>query len=210
MVIDIDQCDLNHDYFHFTNQANVSSILNSGLLPSVGAASQLVNDEMNVSLSKGGKGIMGILNSFIHVFCTKVKISEIPEVYQKYFLEISDFTIDQCISKDVVCKAMIRKLQDEVYFRVELDDAQLERAKIGGLTGYDIKLPMAIDKSKLSLIVDRNHHVLSAYDVAYYVYEKAKDIDVFRVMNNDFFTMFEFTEKESTIDSDRDLAEKKR
>ena len=175
MTINIKDCDFNNDYFHFTNRANVDSILNNGLIPSIGTASQLVDDRENVSVSKGGKGIMGIINSFVYQFTNKMKISEIPEEYKKYFLEISDFKSDGLVSKEVACKAMSRKLRDEVYFRVKLDEGQLEKARIGGLTGYDINLPMKIDKSKLDIITDSDNKVLSAYDVASYIYEKAKN-----------------------------------
>jgi len=212
MFIDIHDCDFNNDYFHFSNRENAYSILNNGLLPSVGTASQLVGDDANVSVSKGGKGIMGIINSFIFVFSTKVKISEIPEPYKKYFLEISDFHSNSTIPKDIIYKAIIRKLQDEVYFRVELDNEQLENAQIGGLTGYDIKLPMTIDKSKLNIITDADNRILSAYDVAFYIYEKAKNIDVFRAMHDDFFAMFDAIAQKPLLDygDGEDSIEKKR
>lgn len=209
MSIDISSCDLNNDYFHFTNKANLYNILNNGLLPSVGVASQLVKDAPNVSVSKGGKGIMGIINSFIYVFCTKIKISEIPEEYKKYFFEIADFTSNDLIPKNIVYKAMIRKLQDEVYFRVELDEEQLEIAEFGGLTGYDIKLPIAIDKSKLNIITDTNNNVLSAYDIAFHIYEKTKNIDVFRIMHGDFFSLFEIIEQNQIMDYNSNFSAKK-
>ena len=195
MFININDCDFNNDYFHFTNKENISNILNNGLLPTNGPASQLVKDKANVSVSQGRKGILGILNSFIFVFTTEVKISDIPEEYKKYFSEISDFNSNDLIPKDIVYKGMSRKLKDEVYFRVEIDDKQLEKAKIGGLTGYDIKLPMAIDKSKLQIVTDENNDILTAYDVAFNIYEKVKNIEIFKEMNEDFFAMFEFIEK---------------
>ena len=68
MMIDINECDMNNDYFHFTNKSNINSILNNGLIAQVGTASKLVEDRPNVSISKGGKGIMGIINSFIYKF----------------------------------------------------------------------------------------------------------------------------------------------
>ncbi len=210
MSININNCDLNNDYFHFTNKENIYSILNNGLLPSVGVASQLVGDEPNVSVSKGGKGIMGIINSFIHMFCTKMKISAIPEEYKKYFLEVPDFRLNSLIPKDIACKAMVRKLQDEIYLRVELDKEQLEKAKIGGLTGYDMKLPMEIDKSRLNVITDTNNNILSAYDVALYIYQKAKDIDIFRFMHEDFFFMFESMKPLAITDCDNEVVGKKR
>ena len=191
MTINIQDCDINNDYFHFTNKANVNGILNEGLIPKIGVASKLVNDRENVSVSKGGKGIMGIINSFIYKFYQKIKISDIPDEYKKYFVEINDFNANDYISKEIACKAMIRKLKDEVYFRVILNKEQLSSAKIGGLTGYDVNLPTKIDKSQIDIITDDNNKVLSAYDVVKYIYNKAKDIEVIRNMHPDFFYMFE-------------------
>ena len=82
MTINIKDCDINNDYFHFTNKANVNGILNEGLIPKIGVASKLVNDRENVSVSKGGKGIMGIINSFIYKFYQEMKISDIPDEYK--------------------------------------------------------------------------------------------------------------------------------
>ena len=208
MIIDIKDCDINEDYFHFTNKKNIDSILNNGLIPSIGTASQLVDDSPNVSVSKGGKGIMGIINSFIYKFKNELSVSEIPKEYRKYFSEISDFETGSSIDKETACKAMIRKLKDEVYFRVKLDEEQLERAEIGGITGYDVKLPMMIDKSDLDIITDSNNKVLSAYDVARYVYEKAKDREAFRDMHPSFFYMFEMKEKNSIVDDITNNVEK--
>lgn len=191
MTVDIKNCDFNNDYFHFTNKANVNSILNNGLIPMLGTASKLVNDRENVSVSKGGKGIMGIINSFIYKFNNELRVVDIPAEYKKYFTDISNFNSNDFISLENCCKAMIRKLKDEVYFRIKISNEQLEKAKIGGLTGYDVNLPMKIDKANIEIITDSNNKVLSAYDVAEYIYEKAKDIDVFRKMHHDFFYMFE-------------------
>lgn len=207
MTIDINNCDINNDYFHFTNKANVNSILNNGLIPSIGIASELVGDRANVSVSKGGKGIIGIINSFIDKFAD-LKVSDIPEEYKEYFLEISDLESDTLISKDDACKAMIRKLKDEVYFRVELCEEELEQAKIGGLTGYDINLPIKIDSTKVDIITDSNNKVLSAYDVAKNIYERAKDIDAIRNMHEDFFYMFEMMEQDKSKDYNLDDMER--
>lgn len=191
MIIHIKDCDINNDYFHFTNKSNINGILNEGLIPKIGVASRLVNDRENVSVSKGGKGIIGIINSFIYKFYQEMRISDIPEEYKKYFLEIKDFSLTDYISREIAYKAMIRKLKDEVYLRVVLNKEQLANAKIGGLTGYDVNLPMKIDKSQIEIITDDNNKVLSAYDVAKYVYEKAKNIEVIRNIHFDFFYMFE-------------------
>lgn len=195
MIVKIEDCDLNCDYFHFTNRNNIDSILNYGLIPSIGEASKLVDDRPNVSISKGAKGIMGIINSFAYKFGQEISISEIPETYRKYFKEISNFESVAKCGKDNACKAMARKLKDEIYFRVNVSEEQLKQAQIGGLTGYDINLPMAIDSSNIDLVTDKDNKVLSAYDVAKYIYEKAKHVPVFRKMHKDFFHMFELEKK---------------
>lgn len=204
-MINIQNCDLNNDYFHFTNKKNINSILNNGLIPQVGTASKLVFDRPNVSISKGGKGIMGIINSFIFKFREETKISEIPEEYRKYFTEISDFTKDDTVSNNIACNAVKRKLDDEVYFRVRPTDEQLENAKVGGFTGYDINLPDAIGKDQIDIVTNSDNKVLSALDVAKYVYDKAKDIDVFREMHPGFFNMFELDNKENFYNEQTDI-----
>ena len=196
MTIDINKCDINNDYFHFTNKNNIDSILNNGLVAQVGIASKLVNDRPNVSISKGGKGIMGIINSFIYKFENEMKISEIPNEYRKYFIEIIDFEQNETISRIIACNAMKRKLSDEVYFRVNPTEEQLKKAKIGGFTEYDINLPDTIDKNQLAIVTDSNNTVLSAFDVAKYIYERAKKIDIFRNTHPEFFYMFELEEKQ--------------
>lgn len=189
MVVDIKECDLNNDYFHFSNKNNVDSILNNGLIPSVGAASKMVGDNPSVSVSMGAKGVMGIINSFIFMF-SNLPIKNIPEEYQKYYLEISDFNCEELVGKNLACKALSRKLKDEVYFKVGLEQSHLDKAQIGGLTSFDIKMPVAIDKSNIKLITE-NGRILNAYEFALSIYHKAKDIDIFRENHEDFFFMFE-------------------
>lgn len=201
-MIDVNSCDLNEDYFHFTNVANVESILNTGLLPSVGIASKMVEDRPNVSLSQGGKGVMGIVNSFIYMFKV-MKVNEIPNEFRKYFIDdINDFTMDELVGLDLACRAVARKLKDEVYFRVDIDESVIEKeARIGGFTGFDINLPVAIDKSNLQLVA-REGEVITALDFAKFIYEKAKDFDIFREMNGDFFHMFEMDQTDLSLDSE--------
>lgn len=197
ITVDINKCDLNEDYFHFTNRSNAESILNNGLIPSVGSASQFVGDRPNVSVSQGALGMMGIINSFIFEF-SNCKPSEIPQQYRRYFTEILDFESDALVGRDNTCRAMIRKLQDEVYFRVRLTEDELDQAEVGSMTSYDTKLPMKIDKSRLSIITDSSNKVLSAYDVTKYIYEKAKNIEAVRDNNSDFIYMFEMKENNIT------------
>lgn len=189
MNIDINSVDLNEDYFHFTNIKNVESILNEGLKPMVGAASKMIDDRPNVSISQGAKGIMGIVNSFVFMFANR-SISNIPEEFRKYFSEIDDFSSQKLVGKEIACRAMERKLKEEVYFRVNVTEEEVNEARIGGFTGFDVNLPYGIDKSKLQLITE-NDNVMSAYDVCSFIYEKTKDIEIFRKMNDDFFYMMD-------------------
>lgn len=195
-MIDIENCDLNDDYFHFTNIANIESIMIKGLLPAIGPASQMVNDRANVSVSLGAKGIMGIINSFIYMF-SALKIREIPNEYRKYF-PITDFDLDDEVGMDLAYEAVANKLKDEVYFKVDLSAEDLKNARIGGLTDFDINLPTAVDRKKVNLVT-KDGKLFTAFDVASYIYSKAKDIEIFRTMNEDFFKMIEKNNEEFTI-----------
>ena len=155
----------------------------------VGAASKMIDDRPNVSISQGAKGVMGIVNSFVFMLANR-SISNIPEEFRKYFPEIDDFSSQKLVGKELACIAMERKLKEEVYFRVNVTEEEVNEARIGGLTGFDVNLPYGIDKSKLQLITE-NDNVMSAYDVCKFIYEKAKNIDVFREMNDDFFYMMD-------------------
>ena len=189
MNIDINSVDLNEDYFHFTNIKNVEGILKEGLKPMVGAASEMINDRPNVSISKGAKGIMGTVNSFIFMIANR-SIANIPEDFRRYFPEIDDFSSKELVGKELACRAMERKLKEEVYFKINVKEEELTEARIGGFTGFDINLPHGIDKSKLELVT-QNDNVMSAYDVCSFIYEKTKNIEVFREVNNDFFYMMD-------------------
>lgn len=200
MYIDINECDLNNDYFHFSNRNNIESIMENGLIPSRGTASEMVNDRENVSVSEGAKGIIGIINSFIFMF-SNLKVNEIPIPYRKYFLEITDYNTNELVGIELASSAVLRKLKEEVYFRVSLDADTLDKARIGGLTGFDINLPNKISKENIQLITSDNN-IMTAYDFALYIYEKAKDIEIFREMNEGFFYMFDNT-RENDIEVKR-------
>lgn len=191
--IKLSECDLNEGYYHFTNAKNIESILNNGLEARIGAASKMVNDRPNVSLSQGGKGVFGIINSFIHVL-SKKKINEIPEDFRKYFNDIKDFSSNEIISRDSVCNAIINKLKDEVYIYINLDKELLSNARIGGLSGYDINLPNGIDSSNLKVITDDDGNTLSSYDIVSYMYEKVKNNNIWKEFNQDLFYMMEFNQ----------------
>lgn len=201
--IKLSECDLNEGYYHFTNVKNIESILNNGLEARIGTASKMVNDRPNVSISQGGKGVFGIINSFIHVL-SKKKINEIPEDFRKYFNDIKDFSSDEIISRDSVCNAIINKLKDEVYIYVNLDEELLSDARIGGLTGYDINLPNGIDSSRLGVITDDNGNILSSYDIISYMYDKVKNNNIWKEFNQDLFYMMEFNQisKENSVLND--------
>lgn len=205
MMIDIKLCDINNDYFHFTNKRNVDSILNSGLIPQVGTASKVVNDRPNVAITKGAKGIIGVINAFIYKLETGLKISQIPVEYRKYFTEITDFSKDEAISPTLACKAIKRKLSDEVYFRVRPTEQKLKKARIGGSTGYDITLEEPIGKDQLDIVTNSNNEALTALDVARLVYERAKDKAILREMYPEFFRMFELDERQVSQDEKSDI-----
>ncbi len=192
-TIKLSECDLNEGYYHFTNSKNVESILNNGLEARIGTASKMVNDRPNVSISQGGKGVFGIVNSFIFVLSKKKK-SEIPENFRKYFDDINDFSSDEIVSRESVCKAITNKLKDENYIYINIDKTFLLNARIGGLSGFDINLPNDIDSSKLSLITDDNDNILSSYDIVSYMYEKVKNNNVWREFNEDLFYMMELNQ----------------
>jgi len=190
MYIDINKCDINNDYFHFTNKDNVNGIIRNGLLLSKGTASKIKNHEANVSVSKGAKGILGILNSFIFVF-SELKCNEVPEDYRKYFDGVN-FNSNSTVGLENACTAVSNKLKDEVYFKVDLDEEQLDRAYVGGFgAAYDIRLSENVDKSKVHLITDSNLNILSAYDVASYIYNKTESKDIYRKMNSEFYYMMD-------------------
>lgn len=199
--IKLGDVDLNEGYYHFTNASNVESILANGLEARIGTASKMVNDRPNVSISQGGKGVFGIVNSFIYVL-SKKQINEIPEEFKKYFEDIIDFTSTEKVSRDSVCKAIINKLKDEVYIYIDLDEKYLENARIGGLSGFDINLPMGIEQSRLKVITDENGKILSSYDIVSYMFEKVKNNNVWREFNEDLFYMMEMSLLEKNINSE--------
>lgn len=190
MKICLDNCDFNEGYFHFTNIRNVERIIEQGLIPSIGAASKLVNDRKNVSISKGFRGVLGIINSFILVF-KNLKICKIPDEFKKYFNMIENFNDENYVSPEMVNIAIKNKLKDEVYIYINSSDIDIEQARIGGLTGYDINLDSVIDNDKIKIITDNEGNIISAYDVVSFIYEKVKEIDIVREMNEDFFEMME-------------------
>ena len=112
---DVEEIDVNKAYFHFTETKNLPSIEQYGLKAQVGDASQMVDDKPRVCLSKGGKGILGIKDSFIRKF-KETRICDIPEGYKKYF-NITDFTSTKLIPPEVVYEGLQKRFEDEKDFK---------------------------------------------------------------------------------------------
>lgn len=115
--VNIKDIDLNNSFFHFTIRDNLDQINIEGLKAQIGDASQMKTEEKaRVYMSKGGKGILGIKNSFIHEF-KKLRICDIPLEYRKYF-EMKDYTSKEIVEEKDVYAAMERRFKDEVYLKV--------------------------------------------------------------------------------------------
>ena len=115
--VDVSGIDLNNSYFHFTKRDNLGRISREGLKPQIGDASKMNKEEQSrVYLSQGGKGIIGIKNSFIHEF-KKLRICDIPEEYRKYF-DIKDYSSQEQVDEKKVYDAMEKRFKDEIYFQV--------------------------------------------------------------------------------------------
>ncbi len=94
--VNIKDIDLNNSFFHFTTKENIDLIEQEGLKAQIGDASKMKTEEKaRVYMSKGGKGILGIKNSFIHEF-KKLRICDIPIEYRKYF-QIKDFLSEEIV-----------------------------------------------------------------------------------------------------------------
>lgn len=137
--IDIRNVDLVNSYFHFTKRTNLESIEESGLIAQVGNASQMVGDKPRVCLSRGAKGMLGIINSFIHKF-KECRICDIPEGYREYF-HILDFSSEETLDEKIVYRALEKKLKQEVYLIVDAQEGiDFESSEIYGISAaYDIK-----------------------------------------------------------------------
>lgn len=117
-VVNIKDIDLNNSFFHFTTRENLEKIEIDGLKAQIGDASKMKTEEKaRVYMSKGGKGILGIKNSFIHEF-KKLRICDIPVEYRKYF-EIKDFSSEEIVQENDVYIAMEKRFKDEIYFKVD-------------------------------------------------------------------------------------------
>lgn len=121
--VDIGEIDLNNSYFHFTKRDNLGRISREGLKPQIGGASKMKNEEHSrVYLSRGGKGIIEIKNSFIHEF-KKLRVCDIPEEYRRYF-DIKDYSSQEQVDEKAVYDAMEKRFKDEIYFQVDARDGE--------------------------------------------------------------------------------------
>ena len=182
-------------------------------------------EEPRVYMSKGGKGLIEIKNSFIHEF-KKLRICEIPLEYRRYF-DIKDYSIEKQVDEKSVYDAMERRFRDEVYFKVDaiegedfvIEDNYNESFKedfsMESLKRMFIKSPQrdvkgkanhSIETKKLHLIkTDRGN---TALDVVQYLYNRllqnAKKIgkeDVVRWANSDLDSFLEhIRQKEKTVE----------
>lgn len=218
--VNISGIDLNNSYFHFTRRDNLGRISREGLKPQIGGASKMKNEEHSrVYLSRGGKGIIEIKNSFIHEF-KKLRICDIPEEYRVYF-DIKDYSSQEQVDEKAVYDAMEKRFKDEIYFQVnarEGEDFLIEDQYDGAF---------AEDFSKESLremfeqhperdIKGKANHTISpeqltrlstekgdtAFDIVNYLYnrllENAKKVgkeDAVKWANSDLNSFFEYIEQ---------------
>lgn len=186
-TVDIDNIDLNNSYFHFTSINNLSKISNEGLKAQIGDASKMKREKKSrVYMSKGGKGVLEIKNSFIYEF-KRLRICDIPIEYRKYF-NIKNYSKEEQVAETDVYDAMERRFKDEIYFKVDAiegEDFFLEdhfilleevpehfrkmfiespQRDVKGKENHDIEV------KKLSLIKTSKGH--TALDVIHYLYNR--------------------------------------
>lgn len=203
-TINIKNVDLNKAYFHFTLKNNLPSIEKVGLKAKIGDTSELMKDKSCVYLSKGGKGLLGIKNSFIYEF-KKLRICDIPVSYRKYF-DIIDYSNTSLISKEQVYIAMSKRFSDEVYLLVNavLGEDYLENEVFGFGADFDIKgiENHDIDASKLSLLtIDFS---INALDIIRYVYTQLIEIvpsEIIKDFLGDLDDFFNYLDNERRLDS---------
>lgn len=214
--INIKDIDLNNSFFHFTPKRNLESIEKEGLKAKIGDASKLINEEKpRVYMSKGGKGIIEIKNSFIHKMLG-LRICDIPEEYRPYF-DIDDFSKTEQVRENVVYAAMEKRFKDEIYFQIdakegedyliedfypeELAETFRKTDKYRDVKG---KAEHDIESSKITLITTDNGN--TALNVVEYLYgrllENAKKIgkdDVVRVFNSDLDAFLKYVKNKVLV-----------
>ncbi len=201
--INIENLDLNNAYFHFTARENLPSIESQGLKAQVGDASKMVQDKPRVCLSKGGKGILGIKNSFIHEF-KKLRICDIPQGYRKYF-DIKDFSSTEVVDESKVYDALEKRFRDEIYLVVNAREGEdFLSEEIHGLgSAYDIKGKENhdIDVSKIDRVETSRGD--TALDVVQYIYNRILEKNpgkenLVKSMNSDLSQMLDYIKARET------------
>ena len=196
-TINIENIDLNNTFFHFTAKDNLKSIEEKGLIAQIGDASKMVNDKPRICLSRGGKGILGIKNSFIHMF-KNLRICDIPNEYKKYF-EINNFSNTSQITPKLLYDAMERRFKDEIYLSVDAKEGEdFLSDEIHGLgSDFDIKGIEGhnISPDKLLLIITPTGN--SSLDVIQYIYNRILEKNpgkekLIKNMNNDLAEMLDY------------------
>lgn len=173
--INIKDINLNESFFHFTSRDNLENISEEGLKAQIGEATKMVNDDARVYFSRGGKGILGIKNSFILEF-QGISIKDIPEGYRKYFQTINDFTSEEKLTNEQIYEALSQRMKDEIYFVVDAKEGEdfQQEDMYGGLSSeaYDIKGIKGHDitPEKLKLLITDNGN--TAHDVVSYLYNR--------------------------------------
>ena len=197
--VDIRDIDLDEAYFHFTPRKNLEGIDREGLKAKSGDASKMIGDDKaRVYLSRGGKGLLKIKDTFIWEF-ENLRICDIPMEYREYF-DITDYSSTEQVKKEDVYSAMERKFKDEVYLNVDAiegEDFLEDEIRTNFGTEHDIqgKENHNIDVKKISVITTPNGN--SALDVIEYMYNKfienCPEIeDIIRDMHPSLEGMFEY------------------
>lgn len=207
--INISEIDLNNSFFHFTCKENLENIKRDGLKASIGDASKLKSEkEARVYMAKGGKGLIGIKNSFIHEM-KKLRVCDIPAEYRKYF-DIEDYSSEEQVKDNQVYNAMEKRFKDEIYFKVDaiegedysITDFYPEELADSFRTTNDYrdvkgKKDHSIRPEKLWLLTTEKGN--TAFDVVQYLYNRlldnAKKVgkeDLVKWANSDLEGMFEY------------------
>ena len=222
--VNVSGIDLNNSYFHFTRRDNLGRISREGLKPQIGGASKMKNEEQSrVYLSRGGKGIIEIKNSFIHEF-KKLRVCDIPEEYRKYF-DIKDYSSQEQVDEKTVYDAMEKRFKDEIYFQVSAKEGEdfLIEEQYDGVFAEDFSresLREMFEQNPERDIKGKVNHTISpeqltrlstekgdtAFDIVKYLYnrllENAKKVgkeDSVKWANSDLNSFFEYIEQREIL-----------
>lgn len=180
-------------------------------------------EQSRVYLSRGGKGIIEIKNSFIYEF-KKLRICDIPEEYRRYF-DIKDYSSQEQISEKTVYDAMEKRFKDEIYFQVSAKEGEdfLIEDQYDGVFTEDFSretLRKMFEQNPERDIKGKANHTISpeqltrlstekgdtAFDIVNYLYNKLLEIakkvgteDSVKLANSDLNSFFEYI-KDREID----------